>query len=317
MSSIRVLVVSLSLMACGVAPPCDVRSCNGCCSSTGQCVSGSSETACGRGGARCSNCGASQVCSAGSCFGSGTGAGAGVGAGTAQGGGLAAGGGLSTGGGAASGGTALSNAPFCSTSDDCPNWFCECRSGPPVNSRRCVNNRCQDGAQACPGACAGFGTCWLGVSSGGFVGGSNAGPSTCSGTGGGTAGGGTAQTCSVTDLGKDCSLGTDCQSGLCFGTSPSFICTKACTTANDCPLDWICESTSSGGRVCMSGREGTPRSTANVCRSVSYPDVGGPCVASCTGGHCVNNTCTHRCNSVAECPQGWTCSGSPFKSCRP
>lgn len=313
MSSIRVLVVSLSLMACGVPPPCDLRSCSGCCTSSGQCLPGNADSACGRGAASCASCNSTQVCTAGSCFGRG------AGAGTASGGGLAAGGGLATGGGATGGGSVNNTAPFCSVGEDCPNVVCECRSGPPVNSRRCVNNRCLDGAQACPGACAGFGTCWLGISSGGFVGGSNAGPSTCSGAGGGTAstGGGSAQTCSVSDLGKDCSVGTQCQSGLCFGTSPSFICTKACTTVNDCPLDWICEATSSGGRVCMSGREGTPRSTANVCRAIAHPDVGGPCVASCSGGHCVSNTCTHRCNSVAECPQGWTCSGTPFKSCRP
>jgi hypothetical protein len=67
----------------------------------------------------------------------------------------------------------------------------------------------------------------------------------------------------------------------------------------------------------MSGRDGAPRSTSNVCRAVSHPDVGGPCVTSCSGGHCVGGTCTHRCNSAAECPQGWTCSGTPFKSCRP
>ncbi|MCU0698860.1 MAG: hypothetical protein MUC96_20345 [Myxococcaceae bacterium] len=311
MSIHRALMLgSVLFVACGVPPVCDVRTCSGCCTSSGACVSGTSDGACGRGGASCNSCGSTQACVAGSCFGTGVGVGTGGSAGGQAGGRPA-----SNGGGAA-GGSSSSSAPACSTSDDCPTWFCECQSGPPVNSRRCVNNRCQDGAQACPGACAGFGTCWRGLSSGGFPGGSNAGPSTCGGASTGS-GGGTAQTCSVTDLGKNCSAGTECQSGLCFGASPSFICTKACTSANDCPFDWVCESTSQGGRVCMSGREGASRSTANACRPVAHPDVGGPCVASCSGGHCVGNTCTHRCNSAAECPAGWTCSGTSFKSCRP
>jgi hypothetical protein len=289
---VLIVMFLISVMGCGGPPPCNVRSCTGCCSS-GVCVTGNTQSACGRGGEQCNRCSLSQSCIAGSCMSvSPTDA--------------------PSAGGAAGGGTANSS-PRCSTGDECPSWYCDCRTGPPVNSQRCVNNRCQDGAQACPGACAGFGTCWLGVSSGGFPGGNNVGPSTCSpGTGGGTA-----QTCSVTDLGKNCSAGSECQSGLCFGISPSFICTRSCTTANDCPFDWICEATTQGGRVCMSGREGTSRSTSRVCRSVSYPDVGGPCVTSCSGGHCVANTCTHRCNSAAECPTGWTCAGTPFTSCRP
>ncbi|MCA3016738.1 MAG: hypothetical protein INH41_30510, partial [Myxococcaceae bacterium] len=123
-----VVLGSMLFVACGVPPVCDVRTCSGCCTASGACVSGTSDNACGRGGASCNSCGSTQTCVAGSCFGTGVGVGTG-----GSGGGQAGGRPASNGGGAAA-----SSAPACSTSDDCPTWFCECQSGPPVNSRRCV-----------------------------------------------------------------------------------------------------------------------------------------------------------------------------------
>lgn len=308
-----VLAVSCTLMACG-SGRCDSSNCTGCCSAAGQCESGDVAPACGATGRQCGACAITQRCVSGACVGL-----TGSGGGTGTGGGLASGGGTGTGGGGGS-----SSAPTCVAGTDCPYWYCNCQSGPPVNSQRCVNNRCQDAAQSCGSACAGFNTCWLGTAGGGFTGGSNSGPSTCAGTGGGTGGGtatgggGGSASCAFTDLGKGCTLGSDCQSNLCFGLSPSFICTRACVSANDCPLNWTCDATTSGGKVCMSGKtSGTP-SASNVCVDFTYTDIGGPCT-NCQSKYCIGSACTRRCDVNADCPSPWTCkTGSDsFKSCRP
>lgn len=39
--------------------------------------------------------------------------------------------------------------PACSEGADCPNWYCDCASGP-VNSAKCVQGRCLNAAEACP-----------------------------------------------------------------------------------------------------------------------------------------------------------------------
>ena len=132
-------------------------------------------------------------------------------------------------------------------------------------------------------------------------------------------GGSGGSTCAFSDLGKGCALGSDCQSNLCFGLTPSFICTRACTTTNDCPLNWTCDAATGGGKVCMSGKtSGTP-STSSVCRSVTYSDIGGPCTSNCLSKYCVGNACTRRCDVNSDCGSSWTCSAGSdsFKSCRP
>jgi hypothetical protein len=58
--------------------------------------------------------------------------------------------------------------PTCKTPDDCPYWYCECSSGPPVNTRHCTNGVCEDAATACPDSCAAFGETWTGSAGGGF-----------------------------------------------------------------------------------------------------------------------------------------------------
>jgi hypothetical protein len=54
----------------------------------------------------------------------------------------------------------------CSVADDCPNIACICDDGSalgaPVNSRRCVNDRCQLAAASCPASCAAFDMEWTG-----------------------------------------------------------------------------------------------------------------------------------------------------------
>lgn len=205
--------------------------------------------------------------------------------------------------------------PRCDVADDCPNWFCNCKVGPPVNTRHCTNHVCEDAAQACPASCAAFSTCWLGTAGGGFTQGSNAGPSTCaSGTGGGSG-----SSCTQNDLGEACKTNSECQSGLCFGASPSFMCTKGCTQANDCPYNWKCVPTSAGGSVCMSGVSGSATaSTSHTCSVASYPDVGAPCTSSCASGFCTGNACTRRCDVSSDCPAPWRCiEGTSFKFCAP
>jgi hypothetical protein len=300
-----------ALTGCGQPLECNPTTCGGCCVG-GECEPGTAAFQCGAHGSVCHSCFGGQTCSSGLCVGTpGLGGGAGGGLAISNGGGAGGGGG---GGGAAS-------APSCTVAEDCPNWACDCRSGPPVNSRRCVNNRCQDAAQSCGSACAGFNTCWVGTSTGGFVGGHNSGSSTCSaggGAGGGSGGGGGSAVCGFSDLGKGCATGSTCQSGLCFGSSPSYICTRGCVSANDCPRNWTCDTTTSGGKVCMTGKTSGTQSTSSVCSSFPFTDVGAPC-SSCASQYCIGNACTHRCDVDSDCPSPWKCStgSDSFKSCRP
>ncbi len=61
--------LSLLLAASCAAPSgkCSPDTCSGCCDGAGQCVSGSSDLACGKDGFFCSACGPSQSCGAGAC----------------------------------------------------------------------------------------------------------------------------------------------------------------------------------------------------------------------------------------------------------
>ena len=50
------------------APKCDASNCaNGCCSSAGVCIEPTTTAACGKGGAACKPCAATEVCTAGVC----------------------------------------------------------------------------------------------------------------------------------------------------------------------------------------------------------------------------------------------------------
>ncbi|MFO0669476.1 MAG: hypothetical protein U0235_07610 [Polyangiaceae bacterium] len=79
----------------------------------------------------------------------------------------------SSGNGTSSNGASGSSAPAgatsvtCKVADDCGNWFCDCSSGPPVNSRSCTNGYCLDAAHTCPKACQDFGVTWAGTAGGG------------------------------------------------------------------------------------------------------------------------------------------------------
>lgn len=59
------LGIPLVLVLAGCpAPPCSATCTTGCCSASGECLSGTAPAACGTGGAMCSACGTDQVCSA-------------------------------------------------------------------------------------------------------------------------------------------------------------------------------------------------------------------------------------------------------------
>lgn len=98
-----VVVVALSAAGCGteVPSPCEPSSCNGCCSTTGECLAGDTRDACGHGAGACEACGAGLECRAATCVTPGTGGGAG-----GTGGGLGGGDDGGTGGGGGGGGSA-------------------------------------------------------------------------------------------------------------------------------------------------------------------------------------------------------------------
>lgn len=210
-------------------------------------------------------------------------------------------------------------APVCAGSADCPNWVCECGSGPPVNSRRCVNGRCLDAPQGCPAACEGFGTCWTGYAEGGWDGGSNAGPNLCRSTtpDAGPVDAGPPPGCgdgtSFADLGKACVYGTECASTLCYGNpSYSLVCTKRCDDESNCPSAWKCVRNAQGFDICMIGDPiSSPVSQNTGCAQVSFSDVGESCsrAADCQSKICMNaGYCSRRCETSAEC-DGLSCGG--------
>lgn len=220
--------------------------------------------------------------------------------------------------------TPSDEAPTCKVSEDCPNWFCECEKGPPVNTRHCTNGRCENAAVACPKSCKSFGTCWTGQAGGGWDGGTNSGPNECKAPALADAGtkNGCGDNTAFTDLGKACTGGTQCQSGQCYGLSPSFVCTKRCTTEQECPKDWKCATNGDGFKTCAQGDKSAtgPLSTNASCAQVSFTDLGGACSIPqhCQSFICINqgSYCSRRCKVAADCPSGWTCTtGTNMKFC--
>jgi len=214
------------------------------------------------------------------------------------------------------------SAPSCANPEACPYWYCDCGEGPPINTRHCTNGKCEDARTACPSSCKSFKTCWTGHASGGWDGGTNAGPDECHPTVPAEAGTGCGDATSFTDIGKACANGPQCQSGQCYGVSPSFLCTKRCTTASHCPLHWKCEKNGDGFQVCMQGglsTTGSVPSTNAACGQVGFTDLGQACSgpANCQSSICLGSSlCSRRCEVAADCPAGWSCTtGANFKFC--
>jgi hypothetical protein len=234
------------------------------------------------------------------------------------------------------GGPVIAEAPSCQSPNDCPYWYCECQSGPPVNSAKCINNRCLNAAEACPSSCAAFGTCWEGYATGGWDGGTNVGPSTCTtkvtpdaGTpDAGKPDAGCGDGTSFTDVGNGCSgTGASCASKLCYGIGVFKYCTKRCDDEDNCPLGWKCELNSDGFKICTAGTvTSTPISHNAACGQVGFTDLGQTCGANshCQSGACILKfdqsayVCVQMCNLEEQCPGSSTCSQvySDLKLCR-
>jgi hypothetical protein len=114
------------------------------------------------------------------------------------------------------------------------------------------------------------------------------------------------------NVGEKCAA-RDCKAGLICGTSTILttaivptsadaICTATCCTSRDCPTDFICFSTGTGGNYCVSAavamRSATgPKTPGEVC------DGG----TECRSGLCDNGRCLDSCCSEADCSPGTTC----------
>jgi hypothetical protein len=122
----------------------------------------------------------------------------------------------------------------CSVAADCPNIACICDDGSaigtPVNSRRCVDDRCQSASDSCPASCSAFGFSWTGrvVDTGGGGGGGGGGGAP--GARCGVAADCQAHTCSCPD-GSFLEDVRDCFDGTCFGANE---CESQCCELGHC-----------------------------------------------------------------------------------
>lgn len=227
--------------------------------------------------------------------------------------------------------------PSCQKAEDCPNWFCDCSDGKPVNARTCNNNHCAPAAESCPKACSAFGGTWTGTATGGWTsgsssssGGSSSGGSSSGGSSSGSPSNGCLDGSSHADLGSSCLDPSECSGAQCIGTQQHAFCTKTCASSENCPLNWVCAAVNGAvSKVCLVGdpNKTTPKSTNAACKARTFADLGKPCTsyAQCDtelcGGSAATSArvCTKRCNDVSECPAGYSCftgTGDTFKSCR-
>ncbi|MBK7863733.1 MAG: hypothetical protein IPJ65_35035 [Archangiaceae bacterium] len=208
--------------------------------------------------------------------------------------------------------------PACDAGATCPAWECACGAGT-AGARACVRGRCAVAEDVCHDACADAGSCWQGRATGGWKNGNSVGQTECLAK----------AKCGdddFADLGAPCASVNDCQSGLCLGSSASFICVKACTDTAQCPAGWVCGSTSSGARTCFLGapeHQGVPISTNNSCAQVGFDDIGMSCQAGsqCQSRVCFGNAtagffCSRRCNDDSLCSAGFHCVTSAADSAR-
>lgn len=128
------------------------------------------------------------------------------------------------------------------------------------------------------------------------------------------------------DLGAPCMTSTDCASGLCLGSTASFICAKRCLQTSQCPAGWVCGETSAGVTACFLGapeHQGLLISTNNTCKQTGFTDIGKACqfANDCQSRVCFGNAaagffCSRRCNDDSLCATGFRCVTSPNDSAR-
>lgn len=280
--TVVLVVVSFAVLSgCSSAPKCGVSTCAGCCSASGECVTGNSNAACGANGADCQPCANTQACTFGQCVNQNlTGGGSGGGAG-------GGGGGSGTDGGVADGGACAA----CRFGE-----FCELDGG----AATCTNDydpllRPYCDACALPGTCGGRNFCLLSGSS-----------SACG------------VDCS---RGQACPLGYSCQDVAVVLTrlscSTANACpgnpTLPCATSADCRFGATCV-----GNVCTPPCVGNFCGCLVDADCVQETCNAGSC--SITGGACSTETDCEPITCVASagagrCLIGRNCSPTPGLTC--
>jgi hypothetical protein len=122
----------------------------------------------------------------------------------------------------------------------------------------------------------------------------------------------------LANLGEDCVVDGDCQSGLC-GTSnilttsiisASPICTSTCCTSKDCPSSFVCFSGGTGGNYCVpaskTGR--APPTTGGKAAGAACNGMN----SDCRSGLCESGRCVDTCCLAANCASGTTCRVKEF-----
>ncbi len=248
------------------ATACTPATCaSGCCDSKGNCVSGTSEAACGSGGLSCSSCPTGSICANHACQSAPTCScpgGCCDAAGTCQPGSAPSA--CGTGGGAC---------VACGSNQTCVQGKCSC--GPGACPGCCQNNQCKTGDQ--PTAC-GKGGAACTTCSGGDVcsGGSCSSGATCSAASckDGCCQNNTCQTNAQAACGifggscQKCGFTESCNAGVCNNSllCNSYFCGKGCCKDSTCQPGDTAQACGANGQVCK------------VC-SASETCVGGGCVA--------------------------------------
>ena len=192
----------------------------------------------------------------------------------------------------------------CAGNEQCVDGTCEadlgkfgdpCQVGAQCESGLCI---AYEGGKICTIVCGGDGDCPNGYS--------------CQAVGAGGL-----QVClpapDLGEFGDPCSVGAECESGLCIAYEGGKICTIVCGGDGDCPNGYTCQAVGGAGLM--------------VCLPAPDPGkFGDPCLvgADCESGLCIayegGKMCTTACGGNGDCPDGYTCQavgGGGVKVCLP
>ncbi len=344
----RLLALSFVLalqMSCGVTQQrCSISTCAmGCCDSSGLCVAGNTQTACGSRGGTCSACSFGFQCISGTCIGTGSGTGGGTSgfSGGVAGGGMA--GGSSAGGLASAGGT--SGGGFVTAGGSVAGGGFVTAGGSVTAGGTSGGGFVTAGGSVTAGGTSGGGFVTAGgsvtaggTSGGGFV---SAGGTASAG---GAAGGGSASCANC----PGCCLNGVCQPGnttgfcgargvACFACSTNQFCSSGqCTGANTgdtgatCAFNADCKEAILGGatRECVppyrpdGGASGWPGGYCSNAGCDSFVDCPGTTGSCGRDGFCYS-TCVGANLGQSNCRPGYVCSdaltvdGGTFALCVP
>lgn len=335
-------------MSCGMTQQrCSVSTCStGCCDSSGLCVAGNSQTACGARGGTCTSCTFGFQCISGSCIVTGTGSGggtSGTGGGSVTAGGSTAGGSVTAGGSTAGGFVTAGGSTaggFVAAGGSSGGGFVTA-GGTTAGGFVTAGGSTAGGFVTAGGTTAGGFVSAGGTTAGGFV---TAGGSTAGGfvAAGGTAVGGGTASCA------GCSLNGVCQPGnttgacgargvACFACSTNQFCSNGqCTGANTgdtgstCAVNADCKEAILGGatRECVppyradGGASGWPGGYCSNAGCDSFVDCPGTTGSCGRDGFCYA-TCLAVNIGQSNCRPGYVCSdaltvdGGTFALCIP